>query len=228
MRRERIRCDFVVYFMLMCVAVTPCVYADELGFTVAPIYTYTIASCYGAAIFDKIGGHKECQSKQFDDKRLNAYFCTPPYHGWSCRKNCVGYYFVPAKDPIVCNGNGACVTAGYGIGSCVCNATYTGKYCEIDPPNEIYSLNTCTGHGVVAPSKVRSCLCNHNKQYHMMYTGSVCQNTPWTACMSEENMQACEDGTGLCHSMLCNSHGKCTVDGCTCTVGYTGKYCEDE
>ncbi|EDO41434.1 predicted protein, partial [Nematostella vectensis] len=103
-------------------------------------------------------------------------------------------------------------------GACECMPGYTGQRCEIKCPDLYFGMN-CAGKCVCElPDMIKKC----DHVSGMCYCrpgriGSVCNET-------------CPDGyygEGCLEVCACQNNATCEpANGCNCTRGFTGKYCE--
>ncbi|KAH8246535.1 hypothetical protein KR038_011727 [Drosophila bunnanda] len=97
--------------------------------------------------------------------------------------------------PLVCSNHGDC-----DCGSCFCDPSYTGSYCE---------CKEC----VDCDSEVADCSCGQ----------CVCKyGWSGTRCNCAENMDACRGPTGE----ICSQRGACNCGECECEAEFLGKFCE--
>eukprot|EP00105_Crassostrea_gigas_P024738 XP_011445097.2 PREDICTED: uncharacterized protein LOC105340624 [Crassostrea gigas] len=115
------------------------------------------------------------------------------------------------KDPCEtnpCNNGGICFPSeDHNDFFCHCNKGFTGRTCNIVPPNVCLTMNPCLNSGTCVTKLGGSffCLCDTS------YTGIICENK-----------------VDKCLNDPCGDHGIC-IDGdtssCNCTDGYTGEFC---
>nr|CAG4717792.1 unnamed protein product [Naegleria fowleri] len=151
----------------------------------------------------------------------NKCTCSGNYDGASCRVCKTGYTGifcevpicsgVPASDPSVCGGRGACI----GPNTCSCSYGYSGNNCQTFSCNSVdrLSASVCEGRGkCVAPD---TCVCSGN-----FASSSFCRN-----CTLDFEGETCTNA--ICNAATtCSGHGNCNALKCSCTGNWDGKYCD--
>jgi len=126
----------------------------------------------------------------------------------SVDEGCITCFDIPAGDPGVCSGSGACI----GDDVCDCNPGYHGEDCStafkcfhVDADY----ASVCSGHG----DCVGEDLCRCDPGYH----GSLCQVTGTVTC----------SGLGTDDPEVCSGNGICVSnEACKCFPGFVGDNCQ--
>ncbi|EFC48676.1 predicted protein [Naegleria gruberi] len=132
--------------------------------------------------------------------------------GSSIQRVCFG---IPNTNNSVCNNRGVCV----GPDSCVCNPGYFGSECEHSfcfsiPQND---SSVCNGRGFCNEKDSCNCL---SQLSNVLISGSECEYLQCKGTFGQYYFST--DSTNVC-----SGNGICTLNGCNCTEGYSGEFCQD-